>query len=263
MSRRHLIIPDAQIKPGDDLTHIGWAAQAIVDYRPDVVVVIGDFWDLPSLSRHDAPGSKEAEGRNVLSDMEIGNKAFEMLIAPMNAEIARRKNGHRKRWEPECHFFFGNHEARLTRAISLDPKFDGLLTMDALKTPGFQRHDYLKIVQIDGVRYSHFFPNPYTGKAIGGTIVNRLNHIGGTFVQGHQQGYLYASKQYPDHVKHGLVCGRFYTHHESYRPEDVQRAEWNGIVVLNQVKDGDFDMMPLRMDYLRKKYGQRTLQEAA
>jgi hypothetical protein len=74
-------------------------------------------------------------------------------------------------------------------------------------------------------------------------------------VQGHQQGFLYASKQYPDHVKHGIVCGRFYLHTESYRPTDVQDTEWNGILVLNQVEGGDFDLMPLRMNYLRKKYG--------
>ena len=59
---RILVIPDCQVKPGSDTTHLEWAAHAIVDYMPDVIVVIGDFWDLPSLSTHDAPGSKEAEG---------------------------------------------------------------------------------------------------------------------------------------------------------------------------------------------------------
>lgn len=73
---RHLIIPDTQIKPGVDTTHIDWAARAIVEYRPDTVVVIGDWWDLPSLSTHDAPGSKEAEGRRVKPDIDAGNDAF-------------------------------------------------------------------------------------------------------------------------------------------------------------------------------------------
>lgn len=127
--------------------------------------------------------------------------------------------------------------------------------MDALRTPGFKRHDFLKIVPIDGIAYCHYFPNPYSGKPIGGTIVNRLNAIGQSFVQGHQQGFLYASKQYPDHVKHGLVCGRFHSHHEGYRPEDVQIAEWNGIVVLNEVRDGTYDLMPLSFSYLQRKFG--------
>jgi hypothetical protein len=252
--RRFVIIPDTQIRPGVDTTHIDYAARAIVDYMPDVVIVMGDWWDFPSLSTHDAPGSKEAEGRRVKPDIDAGNEAFERLVAPMDAEIHRRRSKHRKRWEPERYFLFGNHEDRLSRAIFRDPKWEGILTLDCLKTPGFQRIPYLKILELDGIKFCHYFPNPLSGRPIGGTIVNRLGHIGSSFVQGHQQGFLYASKQYPDHVKHGLVCGRFYSHHESYRPDDVQRAEWNGIVVLNEVQNGSYDLMPLSMNYLRRKF---------
>jgi len=255
---RHLIIPDTQIRPGVDTTHIDWAARAAVDYKPDVIVVIGDWWDLPSLSTHDAPGSKEAEGRRVMTDIEVGNEAFERFSSIIHKELARRVRRHIKRWNPRLEFLFGNHENRLTRAIFRDPKWEGIIGLDSLKTPGFARHPYLKIVHIDGIAYSHFFPNPYTGKPIGGTIVNRLNHIGHSFVQGHQQGFLYASKQFPDHVKHGLVCGRFYSHAESYRPPDVQTSEWNGIVVLNDVRvvnhHGTYDLMPLSFNYLREKF---------
>lgn len=255
MARRHLIVPDCQVRPGVDTTHLDWAAKAVLEYRPDVIVVMGDFWDFPSLSTHDAPGSKEAEGRRVKPDIDAGNEAFERFIAPIAAARAKLVSDKKKHWNPELHFLFGNHEDRLTRAIFRDPKWEGLLSLDSLKTPGFTRHPYLKIVEIDGIKYSHFFPNPFSGRPISGTIINRLGHIGSSFVQGHQQGFMYASKQYPDHVKHGIVCGRFYSHHESYRTEDVQRTEWNGILVLNQVERGDFDLMPLRFDYLRRKYG--------
>jgi hypothetical protein len=252
---RHLIIPDTQIKPGVDTTHIKWAAEAIIEYRPDAIIVIGDWWDLPSLSQHDAPGSKEAEGRRVKPDIDAGNEAFELLVAPMRHVMERRIANKQKPWRPRCEFLMGNHENRLERAIFRDPKWEGILTMDALKTPGFHRNDFLRIVQIDGIRYCHYFPNPHTGKPIGGTIPNRLNHIGGSFVQGHQQGFLYGSKQYPDHVGHGLVCGRFYSHQEHYRPGDVQDCEWNGIVILNEVRNGgDYDLMPLSFNYLRQKY---------
>ena len=248
-------MPDTQLRPGVPTQHIDWAARAIIDYKPDVIVVIGDWWDLPSLSTHDAPGSKEAEGRRVRPDIDAGNEAFRKLWQPIKAEMDRLAKNRKRRWNPERHFLFGNHEHRLTRAICRDPKWDGLLSLDALETPGFQRHEYQRIVNIDGIKYCHFFPNPLSGKAIGGTIVNRLNHIGSSFVQGHQQGFLYASKQYPDHVKHGLVCGRFYLHSETYRPDDVQEAEWNGVVVLNEVRNGTYDLMPLSMSYLSRKYG--------
>jgi hypothetical protein len=253
---RHIIIPDTQLKPGVDITHIDWAAQALVHYKPDTVVVIGDWWDMPSLSMHDAPGSAEANGRNVLCDIAAGNEAFERLVAPMQKERARLVKQKAKQWNPRLEFLFGNHEHRVNRALDRDPKLDGVLSLDMLKTPGFNRNEFLRIVPIDGIRYCHYFPNPLSGRAIGGSIPNRLNHIGGSFVQGHQQGFQYGCKQYPDKVAHGLVCGRFYSHQESYRPADVQDCEWNGIVVLNEVRNnGDFDLMPLSFNYLRKTFG--------
>lgn len=257
--RRHLIVPDTQIRPGVSTDHIDWAARAIVDYLPDVIVVIGDWWDMPSLSMHEPKGSMAAEGRRYEDDVKAGNEAFARLVAPMQAEIARRIRNKTTRWRPECHFLFGNHEHRIQRAVETDPRYAGTIGDHHLLTPGFERHPFLRIVEIDGIAYCHYFPNPLSGKPIGGTIVNRLNHIGKSFVQGHQQGSLYASKQYPDHVKHGLVCGRFYAHHEAYRPDDVQLAEWNGIVVLNEVRvhagHGSYDLMPLSYGYLQRKYG--------
>jgi len=252
---RIIVIPDTQIKPSVDTQHIDWAAQALVHYMPDYIVVIGDWWDMPSLSTHDAPGSIETTGRNVKKDIEAGNEAFARFVAPMQKEINRRVTKHRKRWTPQCHFLFGNHEHRLTRFVNNDPRFEGTLTLDDMKTPGFERHEFLRIVNIEGIRFCHYFPNPLSGRAIGGTIPNRLNHIGGSFVQGHQQGFQYGCKQYPDKVAHGLVCGRFYSHHERYRPGDVQDKEWNGIVVLNETRnDGDYDLMNLSYGYLQRKF---------
>jgi hypothetical protein len=253
---RHMIIPDTQVKPGVDTIHLDWAARAAVKYKPDVIVVIGDFWDLPSLSKHALPGSAETEGARVLEDIRAGNEAFERFAMPIQAEQARLTRNKEKGWYPRCEFLFGNHEHRLTRHVDSDPKLTGILTLDSLKTPGFNRNEFLRIVVIDGIRYCHYFPNPLSGRPIGGTIPNRLNHIGGSFVQGHQQGFQYGCKQYPDKVAHGLVCGRFYSHQERYRPGDVQDCEWNGIVFLNEVRNnGDMDLMPLSFNYLKATFG--------
>ncbi len=253
--RRHLVIPDCQVRPGVDTTHLDWAARAIVKFLPDVLVILGDFWDMPSLSTHEGAGSKESEGKRILADIEAGNTAFARLTGPMNAEIKRRKRRKIKQWSPECHFLFGNHEDRISRAVQREPKWDGFLSLDSLLTPGFTRHPFLKILEVDGIKYCHYFPNPFSGKPIGGTIHNRLSHIGSSFIQGHQQGFLYGSKQYPDHVKHGIVSGRFYMHDEHYRPPDVQHSEWSGIFVLNQVNNGDFDLMSMRASYLKERFG--------
>ena len=81
MPRRHLIIPDCQIRPGVDTRHIDWAAQAIVDYLPDVIVVIGDWWDFPSLNSHEVPGSAELQGKRIKDEIDAGNEAFIELLA--------------------------------------------------------------------------------------------------------------------------------------------------------------------------------------
>jgi hypothetical protein len=66
---------------------------------------------------------------------------------------------------------------------------------------------------------------------------------------------LYGIRQYPGSLtRHGLVAGSFYLHEERYRGAQGN-DEWRGIVVLNEVENGKYDVMPLSMDYLRRKYG--------
>ena len=253
--RKHLIIPDAQIRPGADTRHIDWAAQAIVEHRPDVLTVIGDWWDFGSLNGHSEKGSEELEGSRYQDDVDAGNEAFRRLVAPMDKAIKQTISGKRKQWRPRKVFITGNHEHRADRVAQNDPKWKGIIGSHHCQTLDFERHPFLKIVDIDGILYSHYFPNPFSGRPIGGSVVSRLNNIGQSFVQGHQQGLLYGSRQYPSKVMHGLVCGRFYIDHESYRPPDVQRTEWSGIVILNDVHDGSYDFTPLSMSSLERKYG--------
>ena len=124
-ARRHLVIPDAQVRPGVPVDHIDWIAQAIVDYKPDVIVNIGDWWDMPSLSSHDGPGSLAKEGARYEEDVASGNDAYARLVAPLRAEQARLIRGKRGAWNPRCIFAFGNHENRINRAINNDPRFAG------------------------------------------------------------------------------------------------------------------------------------------
>lgn len=251
---RHIVIPDVQMKPGVPTDHIGWAAQAIVEYRPDVLIIIGDFWDCPSLESYSEPGSLEREGRRFQADIEVGNEQFARLVAPMEAEQARLISGKRKHWDCRKVVTFGNHENRAVRVVSNNPKFEGLIGMHMFDTRDFERHDFLELVEIDGITYSHYFANTHSGRPIGGTIPNRLNKIGRSFVCGHEQGLLYGRVPYPGSLtRHGLVAGSFYLHNETYRGPQG-RDEWRGIVVLNEVENGNYDVMPLSMNYLRKKY---------
>ena len=249
------MIPDTQCRPDVDTAHIDWAAQAIVDYLPDTVIHLGDHWDMKSLSSYEKPGSIHMEGARYEDDIAVGNDAFARLVAPMEKEITRRLKNKTKVWRPKRVFLFGNHENRIYRALCSEPKYAGMIGDHHCVTPGFERFPFLEVVTIDGIKYSHYFSNVNSGKSIGGSIDNRLNKIGESFVQGHEQGFLYGCRQFPTgKTRHGLVCGSFYLHDEEYKGRQGN-GHWRGIIVLNEVHDGGYDIMPLSMEYLRKKYG--------
>lgn len=255
MSRRHLLIPDTQVRKGVPLEHLDWLAWAIVDYKPDVIVHLGDHWDFPSLNRHEEKGSLELENSRYQEDVNSGNEAFRRICAPMEAERARLKKGRKKAWNPRKVFLEGNHEKRADRVAENDPKWQGVIGSHNCETLDWERHPFLEVVTIDGIRYSHFFSNVNSSKGIGGSIDNRLNKIGESFAQGHEQGFLYGNRTFPTgKVKHGLVCGSFYQHDEGYKGRQGN-GHWRGIVVLNEVNDGSYDIMPLSMEYLRRKFG--------
>ena len=49
----HAIIPDCQVKDGVDLSYLTWVGKYLAEKKPDVIVNIGDFADMPSLSSYD------------------------------------------------------------------------------------------------------------------------------------------------------------------------------------------------------------------
>lgn len=245
--RRHFIIPDTQVKPGDPTDHMEWIGRAIGDYKPDVVIHLGDHWDFPSLSRWSEKGSAEMEGRRYEDDLRAGNDALKKLTEAMG------------KWNGRKVLLRGNHEHRLDRAISSDVKWAGAIGEHQFcdVSLGWEVVPYFmgspQAIVIDGISYAHYFANPNTGKAIGGTITNRLAKIGTSFVQGHQQGLLQGNVQYATGViRHGISAGSAYLHDEEYK--GMSNAHWRGVVVLNEVRDGTFCEMPLTLTYLCRKY---------
>jgi hypothetical protein len=78
----HLVIPDVQVKPGQDFNFLKAIGNYIVKKRPDVIVNIGDFADMPSLSSYDK-GKKSFEGRRYKHDVEAVHSAMDILLKPL------------------------------------------------------------------------------------------------------------------------------------------------------------------------------------
>lgn len=261
MPRRHYVLPDVQVRPGDVTDHLDWIAADIVRRKPDVIVCIGDFFDLPSLSRYSPAGGLEKEGARLLADLDAGHAALERLSVPIHKEVKRLAEGHRKRWTPRMVFTEGNHEFRAARFASNDARFDGVVGTHLCNVEAWawERHKFLSPVEIDGVHYAHYWQSAHSDRPIGGSIDNRLNKLCVSFVQGHEQGLRYGSRPLATgRTVHGIVAGSCYLGVEEYRGPQA-RNEWRGVVVLNDVRDGEFEVMPLSLRYLCREYAGQEL----
>src|SRR5574340_857793 len=83
--RSHCVIPDCQVRDGVPLEHLAWAGRYIAEKKPDVIVCIGDFADLPSLSSYDV-GKRAAENKRYKYDLDAAHKAMELLMSPIVTE---------------------------------------------------------------------------------------------------------------------------------------------------------------------------------
>lgn len=241
----HLVLPDLQAKPGVDLQHLVWAGKYIAEHGADVIVQIGDAYDMESLSEYDR-GKKSFEGRRYKADIEAGNRAFELFEEGLaaNGGLKARKV-----------FTLGNHEQRIERALELEPRLEGVLGYEHFNVTalGWESHDFLKPVEIDGLWFSHYWTNA-VGRPLSGAVENMLRQTGCSFVQGHQQGLRWGRRELPNgKAQMGLVAGSFYSHHEDYRGPQGN-DHWRGIVVLHEVHDGDADIMSVSIDYLKRKF---------
>jgi hypothetical protein len=252
---RILVIPDCQIKDGVPTDHLTWAGKAICDYKPDVIVNIGDFADMPSLSTHDVKGSKYFEGLRYKKDIDVTKTAMKKLLAPLREMQKAQKESKHKVYKPRMVMTLGNHENRIERAINNNPTLEGLIsTKDLEYEKDWEVHEFLNPVFINGVGFNHYWPVGAMGRPAGtaSAIISKL-HM--SCIAGHQQGKQVAYGKRADGTAIcAIIAGSYYLHDESYM-DKLSNRHWRGLVMLNEVKDGHFDEMFLSIEYLERKYG--------
>lgn len=251
----HFIIPDTQVKKGVPIDHLTAAGNYVVDKKPDVIIHLGDHWDMPSLSSYDK-GTKKAEGRTYQEDIDAGIAGMEAFLAPIKAYNKRKKRNKEKQYRPRMVFLLGNHEERVMRHVNANPELSGKCSYEDFKLEkmGWEVHDFLEMVEIDGVMYSHFFANPNTGRPWGGMARSRLNNIGFTFTMGHQQGKDLAEKHLANgKVLRALTVGSFYQHDEDYKGYQGNE-HYRGCIYKHEVENGNYCLMELSMKYLLENW---------
>ena len=251
---RHLIIPDVQAKPGVDFTYLNKIGHYIVEKKPEVLVCIGDFADLPSLSSYDV-GKKSFEGRRYKDDVEVVHAAMESLLEPIWTFNERAKRNKEKQYNPRMVLTLGNHCERINRAVNDDPKLDGVMSIDDLhyKEYGWEVIPFLDVIVIDGVAYSHYFTTGLMGRPCSSASA-QLTKKHMSCIAGHQQGLQIATGYRADGCRlTSIIAGSCYEHNEDYMSSQGNK-HWRGFLVAHDVKDGDFDLMTVSLDYINRKY---------
>ena len=252
---KHMVIPDTQCKPENGYEHLEWAGKYAAEKKPDVIIHLGDHWDMPSLSSYDK-GKGSMEGRRYIEDIRCGNYAMDVFMAPIYEEQKKMRKKKKKVWKPRLVFLMGNHEQRIERAVDDNIQLADLLSYDDfnLMDHGWEVHDFLEVVTIDGIAYSHYFTSGVMGRPVSSARL-MLNKKHMSCVMGHVQDRDIAWARRADAKQMtGLFAGIFYTHDEGYLNPQTN-ASWRGIWVFHEVNDGSFDEMPVSLSYLKKRYG--------
>ncbi len=240
--RTHLVIPDCQVRPGVDTSHLGAIGNYIEEKRPSVIVNLGDFNDVVSLNSYNI-GRASAEGKRYVDDIEAGKKANYKLTKPWLG-----KRG----YSPLQVMTLGNHEDRINREADANPKFMGTLRIDDLcyEDYGWDVYQFLRIVRIDGIDYSHFFASGPKGQPVSSARA-LLNIRHSSAVMGHVQDRDMAIHKQTQHV--ALFAGLCTMHDEKYLGPQGN-SQRRGIWVFHEVRGGTFDPMFVSLEFLRRRY---------
>jgi len=245
----HLVIPDSHAHPDFDNRRYTMLGMLIHDLKPDVVVDIGDWFDMPSLCSYDR-GKKSFEGRSYKRDIEAGLDAQDRMMH----EIKKYKKK-----LPRFVRTLGNHENRVNRAVEMDRVLEGTIgTSDFMsKEYGFEEYPFLEAVDIDGIDYSHYFVTGVSGRPIGGEhpAYSLLTKRFKSSTCGHVHTFDYCIRTGGRDKLHGAVVGVYQDYHADYAgpANDI----WNpGIVVKRGVENGAYDIEHISLKRIEEAYGQ-------
>ena len=251
---KHLVIPDCQVKPNQSVKYLENIGRYIVEKLPEVIVCIGDFADMPSLSSYDT-GKKSFEGRTYKADVRAVHKGMEALLGPLNKFQEKQRKLKKKVYKPRMILTLGNHEDRITRAVEYDRKLEDLISIKDLNYEqyGWEVYDFLDVVVVDGIAYSHYFASGVMGRPVTSAQA-LLNKKHMSCFAGHQQGrqIAYARKADGSEIT-AIIAGSCYEHNEDYL--NIQgNQHWRGFYVLHEVNNGSFDEMAVSLNYVNKNY---------
>lgn len=251
MGKTHLVMPDSHAHPDYHNKRANWLGKLILDIKPDVVVNMGDMWDMPSMNTFES--GKKTWGRDYKRDIDAGLDFDERLW-----HYVRKA----KKKKPRAVFIEGNHEHRLARVLNDKPELEGLISYNDFNlnrnyddvvlydggTPG--------IIDLDGVSYAHFHVSGVMGKPIGGIhqAYSLTQKLGTSATMGHTHTRGFAEIKHPAGTSRlGMVCGVFQDYKSAWAG-GVNDVWWSGVVIKREVENGVYDHQWVSIESLKKEY---------
>lgn len=235
-----LVVGDAHFTPHCDFERAAWVGEIIMDRRPDIVITMGDWYDMHSLNAYEKHGSKSMEGVNISDDIRAGDAAFDTMFTPVWDHNQSRRAINKKTYQPDFIFLHGNHEERLDRFIQDFPKFEKAFVYGAE-----ERSDlvvpYRHYVDIGGVLFTHIPHNK--ARPISSVYGARkvLQAMDKSVVWGHTHMLDFAtSTRIGGDQIYGLNVGCLFDDDPHYM-DGLVKDYWRGVVLLSNVTNGKFD----------------------
>lgn len=260
MNKLILVIPDGHVDDEQDLSRWALLGNLIVERQPELIVQLGDFMSINSLSHWDLNKNYKMEGKRFSREMEAGRTALDLLFGPLRKYNVDRRTKKRKIYNPEILWLEGNHEDRVNRYIDTHSSLAGQLELDLPQNLNYAAYPidqivrYREYVYRDGIAFCHV---PFNGRsAVTGKYITAraLEVMGTSVVFGHAHRW-----QEQDVDRHGadviqaLCAGCFFEHSDDY-VKGTQTTYRRTVALLHQYDFGRFDPEAISIARLRNEY---------
>lgn len=255
-----LVIPDAHIEPGQDLSRFEKLGKLIVERKPNRIISLGDFVTLSALSNWDLSKAGVMENRRYSLDMEAGKTAINLMLSPLREVQEKQRKAKEKIYKPRLVFIKGNHCSRLPRYLETKPELKDHLDIDKdlqLVENGFTDIvEYRDYIEFDGVNFTHAPQNAANQPVSGKYAIHRAAEMTAkslVFAHSHRR----EAVNYYRHGSHNLtqiyMAGAFFEHTESYAYGGLN-AYCRSCAILTHFAEGRFDVEEISLERLHRMF---------
>lgn len=254
-----LVIPDCHVQPGQNLERFRHLGNAVVQEKPDVIINMGDFLSLSSISHWDSSKRLTMEGRRYKEEIAAGNQALDLFEKPIRELQARQKEQKVKQYKPRLYFLEGNHEAWVDKYLEQNPQLDGHINITSdlrLHKRSWEVVPYKKYITIHNILFTHVplaaNQQPVSGKYALHTALN-ISSKSMVFAHTHRLEFINLMRHGSNQLIQGLTCGCFFEGEDEYAEGGVNHY-WRGVCLLTVYPSSIFDVQTISLERLYSAY---------